>query len=69
MGKKSKKKKKQQSGGPADGSQRVGKARRRNRMIIYGVVGFVVLAWLLVFIGFIASWLGIGGSPTPTPGP
>jgi hypothetical protein len=37
-------------------------------MIIYGVVGFVVLAWLLVFIGFIVSWLGIGGSPAPTPG-
>jgi hypothetical protein len=66
MGKKNKKSKKSKSSGPpADGSQSIGKARRRNRMVIYAVVGFVVVAWLAVFVGFIIRWLGVGGPTTP----
>lgn len=66
MGKKSKKKKKKQSQGPPpDGSQRMGKARRRNRNIIYAVVGFVVIVWLAIIIGMVVRSLGIGGDPEP----
>lgn len=63
MGKKSKKKHNQ--GPPADGSHRLGKARRRSRAIIYGVVGFVVLVWLVIIIAMIVRSLGLGGDPVP----
>ncbi len=65
MGKKSKKKK-QAGGPPPEGSQRVGKAARRRTLLIYGIVAFVVIAWLGVFIGFLIRWFGVGG-PTPAP--
>jgi len=65
MGKKSKKKKQQSQGPPGDGSHRIGKARQRNRLVIYAVVGFVVIAWLAVIIGFLIRWMGVGGPQTP----
>lgn len=63
MGKKRKSKKQNSSAPPADGSHRMGKARKRNRMLIYVIVGIVVLGWLAVIIGFL-----FGGSTPPPAG-
>jgi hypothetical protein len=62
MGKK-RKSKKNQAGPPHDGSHRMGKARKRNRWLIYAIVGIVVLGWLAVIIGFL-----FGGSTPPPAG-